>query len=651
MRHLMKTNSYLQKGNEAFRQKEFSLAISHYTRAIQSSPELKSVIDFNVSMSKDRMITKSIGEVCSFGIFSQYIYELKEKSVLKDFQNYIEPEKKVLVTKSSPLVSIIMPTWNRAYVIDQAIKSVIDQTYSNWELIICDDASDDGTEEIVMSFCDSRINYEKLDKFNGAVARNHGLRKARGEIYAFLDSDNIWSPVYLEEVVAEHSKDKSAIVYTGFYDCQFQGSQVLSAEKKFREFSYLDLAYRNYIDLNTVSFKAFVYRRLGAFDPSLPRQQDWDLLVRYTAHFTPVGISKPLVLYRRNAEWEQVTLTKKKIDTRKIVLGKNKFLVEEYKKNKIPLKIDISKEKDKKGKKLKTIAIKISAPNEEVAFEWGDYHFAHQLGKALYQYGWKYKVHCQDSWYESGCDVNIVLRGRHRFNVSKSDALVNYLWIISHPDRLASGELDDYDHIFVASEIFVEKVKNVTKTTASILHQATDPSIFKPVDEKMDLPEKVIFIGNSRNEFRTMVKWAVEEKISIALWGSRWEQYVSSDIIQGQYIPNSEVSNYYSSSDILLNDHWETMRKNGFISNRIFDASASGAFLITDNVAGLDVVFEGAVVSVKNKKEYVEALEFYSANQHEREKLSKKARDIVLSKHTFINRAKEIDKRIGLQFI
>ncbi|WP_430468823.1 glycosyltransferase family 2 protein [Vreelandella titanicae] len=403
-------DSYLKKGNECFQKKKYAQSISFYEKSLGKYVELDDLLKINISLSKKRLALSSKSEYFK-NIYFNYIVRLGNDLGEESAKQYYPTEEVGRVNESDPLVSIIMPTWNRGYVIAEAIASVLDQTYKNWELLICDDASSDNTQEVVDSFNDKRIYYSKLEKTNGAVARNHGLKTATGDVYAFLDSDNIWSPNYLEEIVKAHSNTDTAIVYTAFLDTQVSNDKFISVDKKYKEFSYLDIAHRNYIDLNTVSLKPCVYLELGGFDPNLPRQQDWDLLVRYTSHYIPLGIDKPLVLYRRNADWEQVTTTKKHIDTREVILNKNKELAEKYKAGKLPKDIAIESLSNKIGKKPSTIAIKISAPNEKVAFAWGDYHFAHQLGTALYKHGWKYKVHCQDKWYEDECDVNIILRG------------------------------------------------------------------------------------------------------------------------------------------------------------------------------------------------------------------------------------------------
>ena len=93
----------------------------------------------------------------------------------------------------TPLVSIVLPTYNRAHLIGESIQSVINQTYANWELIIVDDGSTDNTTDVISEFEDIRIHYHHIEH-NGLVGavRNHGMHKASGEYIAFFDSDDLW---------------------------------------------------------------------------------------------------------------------------------------------------------------------------------------------------------------------------------------------------------------------------------------------------------------------------------------------------------------------------------------------------------------------------------------------------------------------------
>lgn len=115
------------------------------------------------------------------------------------------------------LVSIIMPSWNTEKYIAETIQSVIDQTYTNWELLIVDDCSSDNTDEIVTSFKDDRIKYYHNKKNLGAaLTRNKALREAQGEWIAFLDSDDLWMPEKLEHQIGFMKKNNYTLSFTEY---------------------------------------------------------------------------------------------------------------------------------------------------------------------------------------------------------------------------------------------------------------------------------------------------------------------------------------------------------------------------------------------------------------------------------------------------
>ncbi len=102
----------------------------------------------------------------------------------------------------NPLVSIVMPSYNYGHLIGLAITSVINQTYENWELIVVDNSSQDGTAEVVASFSDSRIKLVQVNNFGViGLSRNIGIKNANGEYVAFIDSDDIWYPDKLWQAI------------------------------------------------------------------------------------------------------------------------------------------------------------------------------------------------------------------------------------------------------------------------------------------------------------------------------------------------------------------------------------------------------------------------------------------------------------------
>lgn len=651
--------SMLEKANKEFQLGNYMIAKGKYEQGQKESDEkLRSIYNFNINLCLLRIGEISIQDIDmlnNINVYESYYKKLKDKS-----PKIIDTERKIKNSQlaknyilNSELVSIVMPTWNRGEIISESIQSVLNQSYQNWELLICDDGSTDNTSFVVQGFKDKRIKYFKLEKNNGAVARNHAIRKSEGNIIAFLDSDNLWHPKYLECITNAHFLNKSPIVYTGFYDIEINEGNVKIFEEKYKSFDFHKLSWRNYIDLNTLSMRKEVLQEVGMFDPLLERQQDWDLIIRCASAYNFYGIDLPLVLYQRNTEWNQITTNKRNIDTRSIILSKNKIIKETYSQEKSKNKAEEFFDLMRKRKKpignecaiKNKVAIKISAPSQSSAHTWGDLHFAHQLGKALYKFGWEYEVHCQDEWYtkEEEIEFNLILRGRHKFIIEKSKVKKNIMWLISHPDRVNEDEYNDYNHIFIASAIYAKKVEKITTRPVSVLYQAADIEVFKPHKDKLPLPSKVIFIGNSRKEFRTLVKWSIASGIDISVWGQDWEDYIDPYMIKGKYIPNSEVPLYYSSCEILLNDHWNSMAKNGFISNRVFDASAAGAFVISDNVEGIKEVFGDSIEIAKSKESLEYLVKKYLKSALLRNEKSEEARKIVINNHTFLHRAEEIN--------
>lgn len=115
------------------------------------------------------------------------------------------------------LISIIMPSYNTAKYINESIRSVINQTYSNWELIIVDDCSSDNTDEIIKNINDDRIIYIKNKVNSGAaISRNKALKHAKGKWVAFLDSDDVWLPEKLEKQTKFMKKNNYKFTYTDY---------------------------------------------------------------------------------------------------------------------------------------------------------------------------------------------------------------------------------------------------------------------------------------------------------------------------------------------------------------------------------------------------------------------------------------------------
>ncbi len=184
-------------------------------------------------------------------------------------------------------VVVIMPTYNRANIISNSIRSVINQSFDSFELVIIDDGSIDNTEEVVKSFKDDRIHFIRSEKNMGANhARNIGLHFMTSKFVAFLDSDNVWNRDFLKKGVARlESEDsdlffcRAALNYASkkevFPDLKHTKDE-LSDYSGIRDL----LCYGNTIDLNTLIVRTDRMLKLDGFDETMKRFQDYELVVR-----------------------------------------------------------------------------------------------------------------------------------------------------------------------------------------------------------------------------------------------------------------------------------------------------------------------------------------------------------------------------------
>jgi glycosyltransferase involved in cell wall biosynthesis len=195
---------------------------------------------------------------------------------------------------SSPVVSVIMPTWNRARCVGAAIRSVQAQTFSDWELIVVDDGSSDDTAAVLKLFVgDSRIRYFKQSHAGQSAARNRGQMVAKAPLIAYLDSDNLWYPNFLAFAVGMFSTHPDV-------DCAY-GAKVTDTHAYgilFEPFDRERLLRENFIGMSTFIHRRNLVDYYGAFDEELTVLEDWDLILRYTAHAPAYRLPVLAVRYR-----------------------------------------------------------------------------------------------------------------------------------------------------------------------------------------------------------------------------------------------------------------------------------------------------------------------------------------------------------------
>ncbi len=204
-----------------------------------------------------------------------------------------------------PKVSVIIPTYNRAELLKQAIASVLAQTYEDFELIIVDDGSTDDTKSVVESIGDVRIKYIWQTNQQRCVARNTGIAAAEGEYLAFLDSDDLWLSQKLELQLAAIEQHPDAGASHG--RCIRMGpnleflhpQELLVSDKEVRCCDVRDtLLTRNIFASQGVVVRRSLLEKAGGFDPALPHGEDWDLWIRLSALTSFCLVNEPVGIYR-----------------------------------------------------------------------------------------------------------------------------------------------------------------------------------------------------------------------------------------------------------------------------------------------------------------------------------------------------------------
>lgn len=223
----------------------------------------------------------------------------------RDFAHF---RKQLAKRRQQALVSIIMPTYNRAAKIAEPIESVLGQSYRNWELLIVDDGSTDDTKSVVDEYIakDPRIRYIEIKHAGVSAARDTGLQTAKGEVVAYLDSDNRWLPDYLLFMVNALSDTGSRCGYCALRRIDHDNHGAVSFRNE--HFVYDKLIKNNFIDINIFVHRRDLFDELGGFDRHLKRWVDWDLILRYVRRHDPVEVPVALCDYNIQKKLNQITL-------------------------------------------------------------------------------------------------------------------------------------------------------------------------------------------------------------------------------------------------------------------------------------------------------------------------------------------------------
>ena len=198
-------------------------------------------------------------------------------------------------------VSIITPSYNCIRYIGETIESIQNQTYDNWELLITDDCSSDGTFDLILQYAkeDERIKCFSLAKNSGAgVARNNSIKMAKGKYIAFCDSDDRWLPTKLEKQLKLMEENKCGVVYSSYFVCNDNGlvKGIILCRKSESSFSIkCDDKMGNLTFMYNEQLTGKLYM------PDIRKRQDWaHKMAVMNICKTAYGVQEPLAIYRHS---------------------------------------------------------------------------------------------------------------------------------------------------------------------------------------------------------------------------------------------------------------------------------------------------------------------------------------------------------------
>lgn len=247
-----------------------------------------------------------------------------------------------------------------------------------------------------------------------------------------------------------------------------------------------------------------------------------------------------------------------------------------------------------------------SIPDPKV---WGDYWLKLNLTREFLNLNWPVA--------KSDPKIRLHLFGEPVADISS--CTYNILWIHSHPDWITPQILSKYQKIFCISKPFIKKIREMG-FEADFLMLPTGLTPLKR-DKKYD----IVFIGNTKQgKIRKIISDIGASRYKVKIWGWGWKGIIPDEWYGGEYYENENLNELYASSKIALNDHHNDMRKEGFINPRILDVLASGGFVISDRVQGIEDIFGNSVPVYDTPEELHRLIDAYINDSEARDAIAGK---------------------------
>lgn len=279
------------------------------------------------------------------------------------------------------------------------------------------------------------------------------------------------------------------------------------------------------------------------------------------------------------------------------------------------------------------IRLRIIAPSDAekdlfTQLQWSDFWIKYELIKAL---GRLPDLYLTD--YQPHAVLHLF-----GFPMQLDPRIYTIGWIYGHPELVTDIELARYDHIFCYSSLYQNELEK--KGIKSDLMLGATGKLPRP---KFAVRYTANFVGNARPRggMRPAVQALLESGESFTVWGKGWERFVPQKNLGGTYYDYSQLEELYASSEFTLNDHHPDMAKWGFVSFRIYDALASGGFVVSDRNPCIEEIFEDTVPQFSDGKDLKEIFCYFRAHPEEKERLRRRGMEIALS-HNWEARAEQI---------
>jgi glycosyltransferase involved in cell wall biosynthesis len=200
-----------------------------------------------------------------------------------------------------PLISVIIPAYNAQKTIQDTIESVLNQTITDFELIVIDDGSQDSTFKTVSAISDPRLKLFSYSNAGVSASRNRGLAQANSEFISFLDADDLWTPDKLEAQLRALDANPQAAVAYSWTDYIDESGQFLHPGNHPTATGdvYSDLLVNDFLENGSNPLiRREALRKVGGFDESLCGPEDWELFIRLAACYPFVVVPRAQILYR-----------------------------------------------------------------------------------------------------------------------------------------------------------------------------------------------------------------------------------------------------------------------------------------------------------------------------------------------------------------